>query len=164
LSARSRPVAVIAALTVAALLAATAAAMVITQHLRDEGPVASSIHWKTRLGPRYRVCFRLTKEDQVRVTVVDSEDRQVKLLAETRLRGGDTPHCFDWDGRADSGQPVPPGRYHLQLGLRKADRVAVSGERLRIYPINVNSGSSSGVKRVAPDGAPSRQAEGPRTS
>jgi hypothetical protein len=158
-SARSRPVAVIAALTVAALLAATAAAMVITQRLRDEGPVASSIHWKTRPGPRYRVCFRLTKEDQVRVAVVDSEDRQVKLLTDNRLQGGDTPHCFDWDGRSDSGQPVPPGRYHLQLGLQEADRVAVSGERLRISPINVDPGSSPWVKRVAPYGAPSHEAE-----
>ena len=163
MSERSRPVAVIAALTVAALMAATASAMVLTQHLRDEGPVASSIHWKTRPGPRYRVCFRLTKDDQVSVAVVDPEKRQVKVLANTPLRGGDTPHCFDWEGRGDSGAPVPPGRYHLQLTLRRANRVAVSGERLRIYGPNVNSGSSSDVKRVAPDGAPSRQAGDPRT-
>jgi hypothetical protein len=126
-------VAVIATLTVAALLAASAGAMVLTQHLRDEGPVASSIHWKTRPGPRYRVCFRLTKEDRVRAAVVDPENRQVKLLADRELGGGDAPHCFDWDGRGDSGQPAPPGRYHLQLSLERADRVAVSGERLRIY-------------------------------
>jgi len=124
---------VIAALTVAMLLAATAGAMVLTQHLRDEGPVASSIHWKTRPGPRYRVCFRLTKDDRVQVAIVDDDDRRVKLLANRELAGGDTPHCFDWDGRGDSGQPVPPGRYHLQLSLDRADRVAVSGERLRIY-------------------------------
>lgn len=132
MSEHSRPVSLIAALTVAALLAATAGAMVLTQHLRDEGPVASSIHWKTRPGPRYRVCFRLTKDDQVRVAVVDSENRQVRLLAGAPLAGGDTPHCFDWDGRSASGQPVPPGRYHLRLGLERADRVAVSGESLRI--------------------------------
>jgi hypothetical protein len=133
-SARSRPVGVIAALTVAALLAASAGAMVLTQHLRDEGPVASSIHWKTRPGPRYRVCFRLTKDDRVQAAVVDTDERQVKLLSNGELRGGDTPHCFDWDGRSDSGDPVPPGRYHLELRLDEADRVAVSGERLRIYP------------------------------
>jgi hypothetical protein len=125
---------VIAALTVAALLAASAGAMVLTQHLRDEGPVASSIHWKTRPGPRYRVCFRLTKDDRVQAAVVDTDERQVKLLSNGELRGGDTPHCFDWDGRSDSGDPVPPGRYHLELRLDEADRVAVSGERLRIYP------------------------------
>jgi hypothetical protein len=132
-SERSRPVAVIAAFTVAALLVATAAAMIVTQHLRDEGPVASSIHWKTRPGPRYRVCFRLTKSDRVRVAVVDSDDRQVRLLAHAPLAGGDTPHCFDWNGTSGVGQPVPPGRYHLRLTLEQADRSAVSGERLRIY-------------------------------
>lgn len=133
MSERSRPVAALGTLIVALLLAGTAGAMVLTQHLRDEGPVASSIHWKTRPGPRYRVCFRLTRDDRVRVAVVDPEHRQVKLLADAPLEGGDTPHCFDWDGAADSGQAAPPGRYHLQLGLEAADRVAVSGERLRIY-------------------------------
>jgi hypothetical protein len=132
-SERSRPVTAIAALTVAALLTATAGAMVLTQQLRDEGPVASSIHWKTRPGPRYRVCFRLTKDDRVRVAVVDPDDRQVRVLADAPLEGGDTPHCFDWDGTTSAGQPVTPGRYHLQLSLQRADRVAVSGERLRIY-------------------------------
>jgi hypothetical protein len=124
---------VIAAVTVALLLAATAGGMVLTQHLRDEGPVASSIHWKTRSGPRYRVCFRLTKSDQVRVAVVDPGDRVVRVLADSSLAGGDTPHCFDWDGSNAVGQPVPPGRYHLQLSLERADRVATSGERLRIF-------------------------------
>jgi hypothetical protein len=133
-SERSRPVAWLAAITVAALLAGTAAAMVWTQHLRDQGPVASAIHWKTRPGPRYRVCFRLTKDDRVRVAVVDPNDRQVRLLADSSLHGGDTPHCFDWDGATDAGVPAPPGRYHLQLQLQRAGRVAVSGERLRIYP------------------------------
>ncbi len=133
MSERSRPVAAIAALTVAALLIATAGAMVLTQHLRDEGPVASSIHWKTRPGPRYRVCFRLTRDDQVRVAVVDPQNRQVSVLADAPLEGGDTPHCFDWDGTTGAGEPAPPGRYHLQLSLARADRVAVSGERLRIY-------------------------------
>jgi hypothetical protein len=132
-SERSRPVAAIAAVTVALLLAATAGAMVLTQHLRDEGPVASSIHWKTRPGPRYRVCFRLTKGDQVRVAVVDPSERLVRVLADSPLAGGDTPHCFDWDGINDVGQPVPPGRYHLQLSLDDAGRTAISGERLRIY-------------------------------
>ena len=132
MSQHSRPVALIAALTAVALLAATAGAMVLTQHLRDEGPVASSIHWKTRPGPRYRVCFRLTRDDRVRVAVIDREDRQVRQLSDAPLAGGDTPHCFDWDGVSDSGQPAPPGRYHLRLALQRADRVAVSGESLRI--------------------------------
>jgi hypothetical protein len=126
--------------TVALLVAGTAAAIVLTQHLRHDGPVASAIHWKTRPGPRYRVCFRLTRDDTVQVAVVDSDDRVVRVLAPPEaLAGGDTAHCFGWDGRDDAGGPVPPGSYHLQLSLEDADRVAVSGERLTI----IESGTQS---------------------
>jgi hypothetical protein len=118
---------------VALLLAATAGAMVLTQHFRHEGPVASSIHWKTRPGPRYRICFRLTRDDIVKVAVVDPSDQVVRVLASgAPLTGSDTPHCFNWDGRDATGQPVQQGSYHLQLSLEDADRVAVSGERLTI--------------------------------
>ena len=82
--------------------------MVLTQHLRDDGPVASSIHWKTRPGPRYRACLRLTRDDTVQVSVVDRSDHAVRVLASARpLKGGDTPHCFDWDGLDSAGQPLP---------------------------------------------------------
>jgi hypothetical protein len=119
--------------TVALLLAGTAAAMVLTQHLRHDGPVASSIHWKTRPGPRYRVCFRLTRDDTVQVAVVDPADHVVRVLAtDEPLEGSDTAHCFAWNGRDADGQPVRPGTYRLQLSLHDADRVAVSGERVTI--------------------------------
>jgi FlgD Ig-like domain len=131
-SERSRSAVLISALVVFLLLAATAAAIVITQHVRDEGPVASTIHWKTRPGPRYRVCFRLTRSDKVQVSVVDYANRSVRVLADRELTGGDAAHCFDWNGRNSAGQPAPPGPYHLQLSLERADRTAVSGERLTI--------------------------------
>jgi hypothetical protein len=119
--------------TVALLLAGTAGAMVLTQHLRHDGPVASSIHWKTRPGPRYRVCFRLTRDDTVQVAVVDQSRRVVRVLAsDVPLEGDDTAHCFAWNGRDAAAQPVAPGSYHLQLSLEDADRVAVSGERLTV--------------------------------
>lgn len=117
----------------ALLLAGTAAAMVLTQHLRHDGPVASSIHWKTRPGPRYRVCFRLTRDDTVTVAVVDSASDAVRVLhSDEPLTGNDTAHCFAWDGRDAAGNQVPPGSYRLQLSLEDADRVAVSGERIEI--------------------------------
>jgi hypothetical protein len=131
-SERSRSAVLISALVVFGLLAATAAAIVVTQHVRDEGPVASTIHWKTRPGPRYRVCFRLTRSDDVQVSVVDYAERSVRVLSDGELTGGDAAHCFDWDGRNSAGQPAPPGPYHLQLSLERADRTAVSGERLTI--------------------------------
>jgi hypothetical protein len=118
--------------TVGLLLAGTATAIVVAQHLRDEDPVASSIFWKTRPGPRYRVCFLLGRDDKVRVSVVDFSDRSIRVLADQELAGGDDPHCFGWDGKTSSGQPAQPGPYHLQLSLQRADRTAVSGEHVTI--------------------------------
>jgi hypothetical protein len=118
-----------------ALLAGSAAAIVVTQHLRDDGPVVSSIRWKKRPGPRYRVCFRLTRDDTVEVAAVDFADRVVRVLGTGPLLGGDNAHCFDWDGREASGAAAPPGPYRLRLTLSRADRVATSGERLNISAI-----------------------------
>jgi hypothetical protein len=133
-SERSRSAVLISVVAVSFLLVATAAAIVVTQHLRDQGPVVSSIHWKTRPGPRYRACFLLTKDDRVQVAVVDFSDREIRVLADEELQGGDAPHCFDWDGNTSSGQPAIPGPYHLRFTLDRADRTAVSGEHLTIHP------------------------------
>ena len=132
MSERSRSAVVISALVVSLLLVGTAAAIVITQHLRDQGPVVSSIHWKRRPGPRYRACFLLTRDDRVEVSVVDISDRPVRQLEDGELQGGDAPHCFDWDGKTSAGQLAPPGSYHLRFSLERADRTAVSGEHLNI--------------------------------
>jgi hypothetical protein len=114
------------------LVAGTVTAMVLTQKAREEGPVAFNIKLKTKPG-RYRPCFRLTKEDTLDVAIVDSGGRVVKTLADdARLEGDDASHCFDWDGRGDNGELPPAGRYRLRLTLEDADRVATSGERLRI--------------------------------
>jgi hypothetical protein len=132
-SQHSRSAALIPVLVASFLLVATAAAIVVTQHLRDEGPVVSAIHWKTRPGPRYRACFLLTRDDRVKVSVVDFSDNEIRVLFDGELDGGDTPHCFDWDGKTSAGQPAPVGPYHLQFALERADRTAVSGEHLTIH-------------------------------
>jgi hypothetical protein len=132
-SQHSRSAALISVLVASFLLVATAAAIVVTQHLRDEGPVVSAIHWKTRPGPRYRACFLLTRDDRVKVSVVDFSDNEIRVLSDGELDGGDTPHCFDWDGKTSAGQPAPAGPYHLQFALERADRTAVSGEHLTIH-------------------------------
>jgi FlgD Ig-like domain len=137
-------------LAVAVLLAGTAAAMVVTQHLRDEGPVASAIHLKTRPGNRYRACFRLTRDDTVEVAMVNASGTVVRVLAPPApLQGGDAPHCFDWDGRVSAGSPAPRGRYYVRITLEDADRVATSGERLKFTapgvaaPLDTTSGAGS---------------------
>jgi flagellar hook capping protein FlgD len=130
---------VIATLAVAALLAATAGAMVLTQHLRDEGPVVSNIFFKLkRPAGHSRACFTLTRDDTVQVEMVDASGRVARVLAPAQpLKSGDEKadaHCYDWDGTDDAGNPVGPGTYRLRFELQDADRVATSGEHLVIHP------------------------------
>jgi hypothetical protein len=135
-SERSRSVVLISALVVSLLLAATAAAIVVTQHVRDEGPVVSNIFFKRPVG-RYRACFALTRDDTATVELVNASDQVVRVLANARPLNGGTEksdaHCYDWDGRDDSGNPVPAGPYRLRFELQRADRVATSGEHLVIH-------------------------------
>ena len=130
----------------AVLLVGTVAAMVVTQRLRQEGPIISRIKLKeAALDPgRYRICFQLPRDDTVEVAIVDAGERAVRVLAaDAPLQGDppgddgrpdkDTAHCYDWDGLDDDGAPVPPGSYRLQVSLSEADRVGISGERLEVF-------------------------------
>ncbi len=130
----------LAAICVAALVLGTIAAMVVTQRLRKEGPIATDIRLKTK-PDEYRACFRMPRDDTVDVAIVDSSGRVVRVLASgVELDGGPrgaedskrTAHCFDWDGTDRDGAAVAPGLYRLQLSLAAADRVAISGEKLRV--------------------------------
>jgi FlgD Ig-like domain len=125
---------------VALLLAATAGAMVLTQHLRHEGSVVSDIYFK-RPGGGYRACFRLTRDDTAEVAMVDASGNVVRVLAQNaRLEGSDSApdsakagaHCFEWNGTDSSGRPVPAGVYRMRITLQRADRTATPGEHLVI--------------------------------
>jgi FlgD Ig-like domain len=139
-SERSRSAVLISALVVSLLLAATAAAIVVTQRVRDEGPVVSSTRIKKHAGGGYRVCFQQTRDDTVQVAVVDASDQVVRVLAQgARLTGSDSSdaekagaHCFDWDGTNSAGQPVPPGVYRMRLSFQDLGRVLTPGEHRTI--------------------------------
>ncbi len=122
----------------ALFLVGVVAAMVATQRLRSEGPVASRIAMRSAETPPYRICFQAPRDDVFYLAMVDASGRVVRVLArDVALEGDSSPdkssaHCFDWDGIGDDGRPVPPGPYRLYLELEHADRGAVSGEKLKI--------------------------------
>ena len=107
--------------------------MIVTQEVRKDGAVASDIRLKTKPEGRYRVCFRLTRSDTVKVDLVNSDGEPIRNLAEDRLAGGDEAHCYDWDGLTDAGQEATPGIYRARLTLEEAERTATSGERLHVH-------------------------------
>src|SRR5262245_42335276 len=112
--------------------------MAVTQHLRSEGTTASHILLRYKPNAPERVCFETPRDDTFEVAIVDSDDQLVRVLAAGRRLDGnpeldrDSRHCFNWDGRDESGAPVPPGTYRLRLSLEDAGRTAISGERLTI--------------------------------
>ena len=120
----------------ALLLVGTAAAMVVTQHLRHDGPVVSNIFLKQRPHGSHRACFTLTRADTVQVAMVAASGEVVRvLLAAQPLQGGTEKadaHCYTWDGTDDAGAPVPAGTYYLRFQLKDADRTATSGEHVVI--------------------------------
>lgn len=131
----------------AVFLVGIVAAMVLTQHLRSEGPVATHILLRYKPRSPDRVCFEIPRDDTFEVALVDDSGATVRILAEdARLRGDpslgeDARHCFDWDGRDDAGRPAPPGAYRLRVTLADAGRVATSGERL-VIPLGTADGGA----------------------
>jgi hypothetical protein len=132
----------LAAICIAALALGTATAMVVTQRLRSEGPVAVNIRMKTKPDERYRACLQPTRDDRFTLAMVDSEERVVRVLVTEEPLVDEEPRCFDWDGVGDDGAPVPAGVYRLRLTLHDADREVISGERLTI-PAPVDEGGGA---------------------
>lgn len=130
-----------AALIAAALIVLTTVVVVVAQGLRREGTVFSAT--KVRAldrpeaesdlpGRELKICFRLNRDDKLDVELTDGDGSLVRVLAEGEELEGDERHCFRWDGRSDSGEELPGGRYRLRISLERSGRTAVAGERVRL--------------------------------
>ncbi len=113
---------------VIALLAGTAAAFAVTEHLKLE-PSPFAVSKFTEVFSPTCGCptdvaelpFRLRRSDRLTVSVVDEEGDVVRILAtdDQRPPGG---VVFRWNGRDDAGRLVPEGVYHVRVRLAEADR------------------------------------------
>ncbi len=110
------------------LLAATAAAFVVTEDLKLEpDPIA-----RPRITPTFsptcrceqqtaQIAFRLRREDRLTLLVADDQGRVVRtLLTGAQFARGN--HRFGWDGRDQTGHVVPEGRYRARVELDRLDR------------------------------------------
>lgn len=110
------------------LLAATAAAFVVTEQLKLEpDPIA-----RPRITPTFspvcrcdtqtaQIAFRLRQADRLTLTIEDESGRVVRTLLRDASFGRGN-HAFGWDGRDDGGRVVPEGRYRPRIELEKLDR------------------------------------------
>jgi hypothetical protein len=123
---------------VLAVLAATAAAFVVTEDLKLEpDPIA-----RPRIDPTVspvcrcdhqaaRIAFRLRGEDVLTLTIVDANGKVVRtLLREARFQPGN--HQFGWDGRDQAGRIVPDGRYRPRVELQRVNRTIDFARRITV--------------------------------
>jgi hypothetical protein len=111
------------------LLAATAAAFVVTEDLKLEPDPIARPRIDRTFSPvceceqeTARIAFRLRSADVLTLTIADKSGTIVRtLLNEAGFRPG--THRFGWDGRDDAGKRVPQGRYRARVELQKLDRL-----------------------------------------
>jgi FlgD Ig-like domain len=121
-------------LIVAGLLAATATAFAVTERLKlEDSPVLG-----TRISPFFsprigegRIAFRLRREEDIQIDIVDSQGRVVRHAVGAGVFG-QAFHQFAWDGRNDAGHIVPDGLYQVQLQLKDEDRTIEFPSTVRV--------------------------------
>jgi len=153
-------------LLVVGLLGATATAFAVTEHLKLEdspvisteithlfSPVCTSCTPEERAA---RIRFRLRRESQIKLDVVDSSGTIVRHLVGAGVVQPRT-QTFAWDGRDDAGRVVPDGVYKAELRLVDEDRtfefpdqITVDGTAPTIEDVQVRHGTFSpdGDKRA----------------
>jgi hypothetical protein len=130
----------LAAILFCALALATLGALAVIQRVRLEGVVLDLARVTRVTGPeasgkhRVEVEFRMRKEsDDAVVRIVDRDDEPVATLLDGgELEGDDRTYVFYWDGRDESGERVPPGRYRVEILLRDQGREILPDESVRL--------------------------------
>src|SRR5437762_2508569 len=113
------------------LLVATAGAFAITEKLKlERSPIYGTLV-SQRFSPvcgcargQARIRIALRRRDSVTVTVLDSHDHPVRVLA----AGVPAPRGFSlyrWDGRTDEGALAPDGIYRAEVHLARQHRTIV---------------------------------------
>jgi hypothetical protein len=144
---------------VLAVLAATAAAFVVTEDLKLEPDPIARPRIDATVSPvcrcdhqSARISFRLRAEDVLTLTIADRAGNVVRtLLREARFQPGN--HQFGWDGRDQMGRVVPDGRYQPRVELQRlnrtidfARRITLDTSRPSIRVVNVSR------RMLSPDG------------
>lgn len=113
------------ALLVVGLLGGSAAAFAVTERLKlERSPIFGTRVDKAvspYSGRRADIRFKVRKADDLSLAIVDSRDRVVRaLFSSHHVRPG--PKDYKWNGRDDSGAPLPPGTYKPRVHLAAQHR------------------------------------------
>lgn len=125
-------------LLLVALLGGTSAAFAITQSLKNEPSPVGVPRFDRLLAPTCdcesdtaTLGLRLRRTDRVTAEIVDAGGQTVRVLADReRFRRG--PLELVWDGRSESGDVVPDGRYRLRVELAREGRTLLLPTTVRV--------------------------------
>jgi hypothetical protein len=121
-------------LIVAGLLAATATSFAVEERLKLEDSPVLRTRIPALFSPKLteaRIGFRLRREEDIRLDIVDDQGTVVLHGLGTGVFG-QAFHQFAWDGRNDAGRIVPDGIYHVQLQLKDEDRTIEFPSTIRV--------------------------------
>jgi hypothetical protein len=112
------------AVLVVGLLGGSAAAFAVTERLKlERSPIFGTRVGKVvspDSGRRVKIYFRLRKADSLSLAIVDSHDDVVRAFNSHHTRAG--LKKYRWNGRDDSGSPVPDGTYKPRVHLSSDHR------------------------------------------
>jgi hypothetical protein len=141
------------------ILAATAAAFVVTEDLKLEPDPISAPRIDRTFSPvcrcdqqTARIAFRLKEPDTLTLTISDPQGKVIRtLLRDAKFNPGS--QRFGWDGRDDQGEIVPEGLYQPKVRLEKLGREIAfpGGIRVDRTPPTVRAARST-RRFVSPDG------------
>jgi hypothetical protein len=124
------------------LLGATAAAFTVTQRLKLEDSPILGVQLDQLVSPVCKVCnkpeaqealirFRLRKEDDVRIDIVDPSG---SIVRDGLVIGHYEPQSlrFSWDGRDNRGRVVADGLYRVRVKLDGVGRTLEFPQEIRV--------------------------------
>jgi len=79
--------------------------------------------------------FRIKGPDQVRVEVVNSSGKTVRVLAKGRRMQDRHSRRFLWNGNNDLEQPAPPGFYTLRITILGRDRTVTPHQEIQLIRV-----------------------------
>jgi hypothetical protein len=115
---------------------ATVGAFFVTTRLKRSAPVVENLTFARHLSPNgdgrldfVDIGFQTKRDDEVTVSLVDSEGEEVTSLAVDReLKAG--RHRFRWRGETKAGAAVLDGEYRVRVGLRRQGRSITSRRKI----------------------------------
>jgi hypothetical protein len=121
------------------MFAATVAALVATQSVKDEPAFVHRVKATRLVTPNadgYHdtalIRFVLGRPDSVGVALADDRGRVVRHLSSRRDVAAERKVRFHWGGRTDSGARAPDGTYTVRLTLSRLGRTIELHKRIRV--------------------------------